>query len=81
MQVYDCYQSQSNRRLLSKRQGRIKENYHSEDNFGNGLGAEVSSIVSADPSASAVVKQIFVKRMPKSGITAEDVLDFVGMGI
>ena len=80
--LYDCYSIPINPEIVidaaRENKGKI---ITVEDNFGNGLGAEISSIVSADPSASAVVKQIFVKRMPKSGITAEDVLDFVGMGI
>ena len=80
--LYDCYSIPIKPEIVIEAARENKGKIITvEDNFGNGLGAEVSSIVSADPSASAVVKQIFVKRMPKSGITAEDVLDFVGMGI
>ncbi|MBN1602583.1 MAG: transketolase [Chitinispirillaceae bacterium] len=52
-----------------------------EDNFGNGLGAEIASIAALQEFSPIMVKQLFVKRIPKSGITAEDVLDFVGLGV
>jgi len=52
-----------------------------EDNYGNGLGSEISSIINSDPAVKSVVKQLFVRRIPKSGITAEDVLDFAGIGV
>lgn len=80
--LYDCYCIPINSKIVAdaarENNGKI---ITVEDNFGNGLGAEIASIISADPSINAVVKQLFVKRIPKSGITTEDVLDFVGMGI
>lgn len=52
-----------------------------EDNYGNGLGAQIASIAALNEYSNIIVKQLFVKRIPKSGITAEDVLDFVGLGV
>jgi transketolase len=52
-----------------------------EDNYGNGLGAQIASIAALNEYYNIIVKQLFVKRIPKSGITAEDVLDFVGLGV
>jgi transketolase len=51
-----------------------------EDNYGNSLGSEVAAIVAADPKIDAVVKQLFVGKVPKSGKTADDILEYVGLG-
>ena len=80
--LYDCYSFPVNPSLVidaaANNNGKIVT---VEDNYGNGLGAEIASIVSADPLSNAVVKQLFVRRIPKSGITADDVLDYVGIGV
>lgn len=80
--LYDCYSIPINPSAVLeaalKNQGKIVT---VEDNYGNGLGSEITSIVNQDPSINAVVKQLFVKRIPKSGLTAEDVFDFAGIGI
>lgn len=80
--LYDCYSIPVNGSAIMeaalKNQGKIVT---VEDNYGNGLGSEITSVVNQDPSISAVVKQLYVKRIPKSGITAEDVFDFAGIGI
>ncbi len=52
-----------------------------EDNYGNALGSEILSILNSEPSVNSFVKQLFVKRIPKSGLKAEDVLDFAGIGV
>ena len=51
-----------------------------EDNYGNSLGSEVAETVAADPDIDAVVKQLFVRKVPKSGKTADDILEYVGIG-
>ncbi|HEX3019084.1 MAG TPA: transketolase [Chitinispirillaceae bacterium] len=80
--LYDCYSIPVNQSAVKdaalKNQGKIVT---VEDNFGNGLGAEITSVLNQDPSNNAVVKQLHVKRIPKSGISAEDVFDFAGIGI
>jgi transketolase len=80
--LYDCYSIPVNpSHILNaacKNNGKI---ITVEDNYGNALGSEIMSALSTDPSIHAVVKQLYVNKIPKSGITAEDVLDFVGMGV
>lgn len=80
--LYDCYSIPINppaiMEVAIKNQGKIVT---VEDNYGNGLGSEIMSIINQDPAINAVVKQLYVKRIPKSGITAEDVFDFAGIGI
>ena len=51
-----------------------------EDNYGNSLGSEVAAIVAGDPNIDATVKQLFVCKVPKSGKTADDILEYVGLG-
>ena len=79
--LYDCYSIPVNKSAVKeaalRNQGKIVT---VEDNYGNGLGSEISSVVNQDPSIDAV-KQLHVKRIPKSGISAEDVFDFAGIGI
>jgi len=50
-----------------------------EDNYGNGLGSEIASIAAADPAIKAVVKQLFITRVPKSGVSADDIFEYVGI--
>ncbi len=50
-----------------------------EDTFGNSLGAEIASIISADPEICTSVKQKHLSRIPKSALTAQEVLDFSGL--
>lgn len=80
--LYDCYSIPVDEAAVKeaalRNQGKIVT---VEDNYGNGLGSEISSVVNQDPSIDAVVKQLHVKRIPKSGISAEDVFDFAGIGI
>ena len=80
--LYDCYSIPINPQIITEAAVNNKGKIVTvEDNYGNGLGSEITSIISADPAINAVVKQLYARRLPKSGITAEDVLDFVGMGI
>jgi len=80
--LYDCYSIPVNPQTVTEAAlengGKIVT---VEDNYGNGLGTEIASIVSSDPSIKAVVKQLYAKRIPKSGILSEDVLDFAGIGV
>lgn len=80
--LYDCYCIPLNPYIVSeaaeKHNGRI---ISVEDNFGNSLGSEIASIIASDPSINAKLKQIYVSRIPKSGLTIEDVLDFIDMGV
>jgi transketolase len=80
--LYDCYTIPIKPQIIytaaENNNGKI---ITVEDNYGNGLGAEVASIAALNEYSNIIVKQLFVKRVPKSGITAEDVLDFVGLGV
>lgn len=80
--LYDCYTIPIKPQVIYS----VAENNNGkiitvEDNYGNGLGAEIASIAALNEYSPIVVKQLFVKRIPKSGITAEDVLDFVALGV
>lgn len=50
-----------------------------EDNYGAGLGAAVASALAASPEPIEV-RQLHVRRIPKSGRTPADVLAHVGLG-
>jgi transketolase len=80
--LYDCYTIPIKPQIIytaaENNNGKI---ITVEDNYGNGLGAEVASIAALNEYSNIIVKQLFVKRVSKSGITAEDVLDFVGLGV
>jgi transketolase len=80
--LYDCYSIPVNPELIltaaEQNNGKL---ITVEDNYGNGLGSEISSIITHNDSAKSIVKQLYVRRIPKSGITAEDVLDYVGIGV
>ncbi|HEX2956593.1 MAG TPA: transketolase [Chitinispirillaceae bacterium] len=80
--LYDCYTLPIKPQIIytaaENNNGKI---ITVEDNYGNGLGAQIASIAALNEYSTILVKQLFVKRIPKSGITAEDVLDFVGLGV
>ena len=50
-----------------------------EDNYGGALGSAVADAVSAD-GGGFTINQMFVRRIPKSGKTPADVLDYCGLG-
>ncbi len=50
-----------------------------EDNYGGGIGSAVADAVSAD-GGGFNVRQMFVRNIPKSGRTPEDVLAYCGIG-
>jgi transketolase len=49
-----------------------------EDNYGGGIGSAVADAVSAD-GGGFNVNQMYVRRIPKSGKTPEDVLHYCGI--
>jgi transketolase len=49
-----------------------------EDNYGGGIGSAIADAVSAD-GGGFNVKQMHVKRLPKSGRTPEDLLKYCGL--
>ena len=51
-----------------------------EDNYGGGIGSAVADAVSADGGGFNVC-QMYVKRIPKSGRTADEVLTYCGLGV
>ncbi len=50
-----------------------------EDNYTGGLGSAVAEIAAGLDNCH--VDCMYVGRFPKSGKTAEDILDYVGLGI
>ncbi len=50
-----------------------------EDNYGGGIGGAVADAVSAD-GGGFNVRQMFVRNIPKSGRTPDDVLAYCGIG-
>ena len=51
-----------------------------EDNYVGGLGSELAE-ASAALAAPVTVESLGVRRIPKSGRTADDVLDYVGLSV
>jgi transketolase len=51
-----------------------------EDNYVGGLGSELAE-ASAALAAPVTVENLGVRRLPKSGRTADDVLDYVGLSV
>ena len=49
-----------------------------EDNYGAGFGSEVAEAV-LEHGANCRVKQMYVKRIPKSGRSADDLMRYVGV--
>ena len=49
-----------------------------EDNYGAGFGSEVAEAV-LEHGGSCKVKQMYVKRIPKSGRSADDLMRYVGL--
>ena len=49
-----------------------------EDNYGAGFGSEVAEAV-LEHGANCRVKQMYVKRIPKSGRSADDLMRYVGL--
>ena len=49
-----------------------------EDNYGGGIGSAIADAVSAD-GGGFNVHQMHVKRIPKSGLSPEEVLDYCGL--
>ncbi len=52
-----------------------------EDNYGNSLGAAVATVIAQTSEHIAQVNQLFVDRLPKSGRSGSDVLDFLHLGL
>lgn len=80
--VIDCYCIPIHENILAdvirQSQGRLVT---LEDNYGNGLGAEIASLSARPGSPDAKVMQLFVTRVPKSGRSPDDVLRYVGLDI
>jgi len=51
-----------------------------EDNYGSGIGSAVADAISTD-GGGFEVSQMFVKRIPKSGRTPEEVMAYCGLGV
>jgi transketolase len=51
-----------------------------EDNYGGGVGSAVADAISTD-GGGFEVSQMFVKRIPKSGRTPEEVMAYCGLGV
>ncbi len=51
-----------------------------EDNYGGGIGSAVADAVSAD-GGGFTVNQMFVRGIPKSGRTVDDVLEYNGLSV
>jgi len=49
-----------------------------EDNYGGGLGSAVADAVAAD-GGGFTVQQMFVKRLPKSGRTTDELMNYCGL--
>ena len=50
-----------------------------EDNYGGGLGAAVAEALALAPGGGLSLRQMFVRRVPKSGRSPDDVLEHVGL--
>ncbi|MCE9592428.1 MAG: transketolase [Planctomycetes bacterium] len=50
-----------------------------EDNYGGGIGSAIADAVSAD-GGGFNVRQMFVRNIPKSGRTPDEVLNYCGLG-
>ena len=50
-----------------------------EDNYGNGTGSAIAAAAAERTDGHNVVKQIYVDRIPRSGISPEEALRFVGL--
>jgi transketolase len=51
-----------------------------EDNYGGGIGSAVADAASAD-GGGFNISQMYVRRIPKSGLSADDVLDYCGLSV
>lgn len=80
--LYDCYCLPLNPSIVAQAAMNNERIIISvEDNYGNGLGSEIASIITREPGIDVKLKQLFVSRIPKSGLTAQDVLDYTGLGV
>jgi transketolase len=80
--LIDCYSMPMKPEIVSRASAENKGRILTvEDNYGGGIGDEIASIVAADPALNATVRQMTVNKMPKSGKSAEDVLEYVGLGL
>ncbi len=80
--LYDCYCLPLNPSIVAQAAMNNERIIISvEDNYGNGLGSEIASIITREPQIDVKLRQLFVSRIPKSGLTAKDVLDFTGLGV
>ncbi|MFW5774724.1 MAG: transketolase [Chitinivibrionales bacterium] len=52
-----------------------------EDNYGNGLGSAVATVVAHTPELIAQVNQIYGSVLPKSGRSGDEVLEYLHLGI
>ncbi len=82
MTVVDCYslpiKESFVRETIENTKGPI---FTLEDNYGNSLGAEIASVSSRPGMSNRAVEQLFVKKVPKSGRTSDDVLEYVGLSV
>ena len=49
-----------------------------EDNYGGGIGSAIADAVAED-GGGFTVQQLHVRNLPKSGRTADDVMDYCGV--
>ncbi|MFP4163237.1 MAG: transketolase [Chitinispirillaceae bacterium] len=52
-----------------------------EDNLGNGLGSEIASVMLSGAPLGIPLRQYHAKRLPKSGLTADDVFEYTGLNL
>jgi transketolase len=61
--------------LAQQNQGRVLT---VEDNYGAGIGSAVADVLS-EQAGAFTLKQLYVRRIPKSGRTPEEVLRYLGL--
>ncbi len=79
--VIDCYTLPVNPQPFRETVANCRSIITVEDNLGNGLGSEIATILLSDGAMGIPLRQYFVKRLPKSGLTAEDVLTYSGLDL
>ncbi len=79
--VVDCYSLPVDASELRSAVSGCRSVATVEDNLGNGLGSEIASVMLSDSPNGTPLRQYFVKRLPKSGLTADDVLEYTGLDL
>lgn len=79
--VVDCYSFPVDATELKDAVSDCRNIATVEDNLGNGLGSEVASVMLSDSPSGRPLRQYFVKRLPKSGLTADDILEYTGLDL